>query len=102
MTSLAISMLLNVGSLVLGTASWLFGFLAIRASCPGRYPNSVISFILCAVSLFCQLGEVCNRAAVGDFAAIGDTIRAVLLAAAVLVIVTAALNLAALRINRNE
>lgn len=97
MTTVQISILLSIGSLALGAASWIFGILAITASRPERaHGNTVASFCFCAVSLFFQLYEIGNRAGIGDYAAIEDTIRAVLLASWVLITVTAGLNFAAL------
>ena len=60
------------------------------------YKNTLCSFSLCMISLVCQLFEVGNRANVGNYAAIEDTICAVLLAASVLSVVTLVLNPVAL------
>ena len=96
MTATTISILLNIGSLVLGFGAWGWAVLAIRGRKAAAYRNVVFSFCLCAVSLVMQLFEVRNRALQGDFAAIEDTIGAVVFAAVVLVAVTVVLNLAAL------
>ena len=96
MTSLQLSTLLNIGSLALGVLAWLLAIFAIsssKASCVHR--NTVLSYSCCAVSLMLQLFEVNNRANIGDYAAITDTARAVLMAAVALVSVTIILNAAA-------
>ena len=86
--------MLNIGSLILGVCAWLFGVLAIgtpKASPAHR--NTVVSFGLCTVSLLLQVLEVNRRVLLGDYAAIEDTIRAVVIASVVLVFMTTTLNL---------
>ena len=88
--------MLNVGSLILGVCAWLFGGLALFA--PNRavaHRNTVVSFVLCVLSLVLQLFEIDRRVLIGDYAAVEDTIRAVLIASVVLTFVTVILNLAA-------
>lgn len=90
--------MLNIGSLILGVCAWLFGVLAIgtpKASPAHR--NTVVSFGLCTVSLLLQVLEVNRRVLLGDYAAIEDTIRAVVIASIALVVITIILNLVALR-----
>ena len=97
MTSFQISTVLNIGSILLGVCAWILAAIAIITPREkSSHRNTVFSFCCCAAALVFQLFEVGNRVNVGDFAAIEDTIRAVLLAAVVLVITTAALNIAAL------
>ena len=87
----------NIGSLVLGLAAWIFALLAIknRQNKPAHF-LSVSSFSACALSLLFQIFEVGNRVSKGDLSAVMDTIRAVMIAAALLVLVTVILNLFAL------
>lgn len=96
MTSLYISMMLNIGSLVLGLGSWVFAVVAIITprACES-HKKTVVSFVLCVISLLCQLIEISNRAGIGDYAAIEDTMRAVLIAAVVMIIITVVLNVVA-------
>ena len=101
--SLQISMALNILSLVFGGCAWVFGYLAIampRQSAAYRW--SVASFSACAISLVLQLFEVGNRAGIGDFSAIADTIRAVLIAGVTLIVVTMVLNVIALLKKRTK
>ena len=89
--------MLNIGSLILGACAWLFAGLAIltpKASTSHR--NTFASFSLCAISLVLQLFEINRRVLLGDYAAIEDTIRAILIASVGLVCITIALNVVAL------
>ena len=96
MAALQITMLLNIGSLVFGGCAWLFGFIAMVARKGAEsYRSTVASFCFCVTALLFQLFEISNRVDRGDYAAIEDTIRAVLLASVVLIVITAALNIAA-------
>ena len=89
--------MLNIGSLLLGACAWLFGCLAITTSKAfASHRNTLASFSLCAVSLVVQLFEINRRVLLGDYAAIEDTIRAVLIASVALVSITIVLNLVAL------
>ena len=63
---------------------------------------SVGSFSLCAVSLVLQILEIENRFVQRDFAAIEDTIGAVIFAAVALVAVTMVLNVIAVIQKRSE
>ena len=95
--------MLNIGSLILGACAWLFAGLAIstpKASASHR--NTFASFSLCAISLMLQLFEINRRVLLGDYAAIEDTIRAVLIASVVLVFVTIILNLVAIAKAKNK
>lgn len=98
MTSLQLSILLNIGSILIGLGAWALAFLALsakRTSTSRRF--SVTSLSCCAISLIFQFCEIANRANHGDYAAIEDTIRAIIIAAIILVTVTAILNFAALK-----
>ena len=89
--------MLNIGSLVLGVCAWVFAGLAIWApkAC-SSHRNTLVSFSLCAAALVLQLVEINRRVLLADYAAIADTIRAVVIASVVLVAVTMILNLVAL------
>ena len=87
----------NIGSLILGACAWLFGGLAIGTpNAFSSHRNTLVSFGLCTVSLVFQLLEVNRRVILGDYAAIEDTIRALVIASVVLVVITIILNLVAL------
>jgi len=89
--------MLNIGSLISGIGAWLFGFFAITCvKMPNVQKNSTVSFSLCIFSVILQLFEINRRVVLGDYAAIEDTIKAVLLASVLLVSVTIILNLIAL------
>ena len=95
-----LSMIYNLGSILLGLTSWLFGYWAIRRTIirkdiKASYTCSMISFGLCVFSVFLQLLEVGNRVDMEDLSAIYDTINAVILAAKVLIAVTFVLNIVA-------
>ena len=85
----------NILSLLLGIAAWSLPVMYLMLwkhrtwFCCG-------SFGLCALALYFQLREVLKRTNLGDFAAIEDTIGAVVFAATVLLTVTLILNALAL------
>ena len=88
--------MLNIVSLISGICAWLFAGLAIstpKASVSHR--NTFISFSSCLISLICQLSELNRRVLLGDYAAIEDTIGAILIASAALVFITIILNFVA-------
>ena len=92
---LQLTAIYNVGSIILGLIAWTFADLAIaKHNHAQRF--TTISFSACCLSLVLQLLEVSNRVNLGDYAAIEDTIRAVLFAAVILVVVTVVLNVVAL------
>ena len=89
--------MLNIGSLAFGTLSWILAALAITASdVTIAHRNTIFSFGFCTSSLVLQLCEMSRRVRLGDYAAVEDTIRAVLIASVVLVAVTFILNFIAL------
>lgn len=97
MASYELSMLINGVSLLCGVAAWVFAVLAILAPTAAvAYRHTVVIFGCCVTALVCQLLEIAHRAGAGDWAAIEDTVRAVLVAAVVLTVSTVALNVAAL------
>lgn len=94
MTSLQTTVICNIGSVVLGVIACTLACFAISRKQAHRY--SVASFSFCTLSLLLQFFEIGNRANSGDFAAIADTIRAVIIAAVALIGTTVALNIIAL------
>jgi len=94
------SMIYNLGSILLGLAAWLFGYWAIRRTIlrkdiKASYICSITSFTLCILSLLLQLMEVGNHVDMEDLSAIYDTINAVIFAAKTLIIITVGLNIIA-------
>ena len=73
--------MLNIGSLVLGVGAWILGAFAIANSKTiSSYRNTILSFVFCGSALVMQMFEINRRVLLGDYAAIEDTIRAVLIA----------------------
>lgn len=90
------TMIHNIGSLLLGISACVLACYAIKSKQPHTLSKlSIASFSLCACSLLLQLLEISNRVSTGDFSAIEDTIRAVIIAASVLVVITITLNILA-------
>ena len=95
--------MLNIGSLVSGICAWSFAALAImtpKASL--SHKNTVVSFSLNMIALVFQLAEINRRVLLGDYVAIEDTMRAIMIASFVLVSVTVILNLVALVKSKNK
>lgn len=88
--------LFNLISIVLGITAWVLGSFSASAKDSGKsHGLSVASFSACGISLVSQFLEIGRRAALYDYTAIEDTIRGVIIAAAVLVAVTIGLNVMA-------
>lgn len=87
--------MLNIVSLILGVGAWVVAAVAISKPVYA-HKSTVLSFALCAFSLVVELFEISRRVNLGDYAAIEDTIRAVIIASIVLVVVTIILNIIAL------
>ncbi|MBR6556036.1 MAG: hypothetical protein IKT60_01260 [Clostridia bacterium] len=86
--------MLNIISLVLGIGAWVIATIAIaKPTC--SHKSSILSFALCAFSLVVQLFEISRRVNLGDYAAIEDTIRAVIIASVILCVMTIILNVIA-------
>lgn len=94
-----LSVIYNIGSIILGIIAWASAGIAIAKSKRAQ-TLSAVSFVACIISLFLQFLEVSNRVNLGDYAAIEDTIRAVILAATLLIVVTIILNSVALLKNK--
>ena len=87
--------MLNIVSLILGICAWTIAAIAITKP-THSHKITILSFTLCAVSLIFEFFEMSRRVNLGDYAAIEDTIRAVIIASIVLVVVTTILNIVAL------
>ena len=87
--------MLNIISLVLGIGAWGVAVVAILKPTVS-HKSTILSFSLCALSLVAQLFEISRRVNLGDYAAIEDTIRAIIIASIVLVVITIILNIVAL------
>lgn len=84
------SIIYNLLSLGLGIGAWILGG---SAALRGKFGGfSFASLSLCAISLTLQFYEIRQRADMGDWSAIDDTVGALTFAAAALVSVTLALN----------
>lgn len=92
------SAFLNITSLILGLIAWVIPFPLLCRRQRAAPAATLASGTACAAALLLQLGEIAHRVAIHDYPAIIDTIGAVVLAAVILVTVTAALNLALLLI----
>lgn len=86
--------MLNIISLVLGIGAWAVAAIAI-AKPSYSHKNTIVSSALCTFSLISQLFEISRRVSLGDYAAIEDTIRAVLIASVMLCVTTIILNVVA-------
>lgn len=88
--------LFNLVSIILGIIAWILGsFAASTKNIRKSHGLSVASFSACGISLVSQFLEIGRRAALYDYTAIEDTIRGVIIVAAVLVAVTIGLNVMA-------
>ena len=88
--------MLNIGSFILGACAWLVAGLAITSNAFASHRNTLVSFSLCVSSIVLQLFEINRRVLLGDYAAIEDTICAILIASVTLVFITIILNMVAL------
>ena len=95
--------MLDIGSLILGVCAWLFAGLAITTQKAfTSHKNTIVSFFLSTIALVFQLFEINRRVLLGDYAAIEDTIRAVVIASVALVVITIILNVVALVKAKNK
>lgn len=86
--------MLNLLSLLLGLSAWGLGLAAlVRKESRGL---SLCSCTCCALALLGQLLEIRRRVAAADWAALMDTLPALITAASVLLLVTIILNTLAL------
>lgn len=89
--------LLNLGSLVLAFAAWalpIAGLASASSWADGRRAGlfSALSLMACSAALLLQILYTGHLVAISDWSALLDTHRAVTIASAALVLVTAALN----------
>ena len=87
--------MLNIISLIFGMCAWGVAVVAILKPTVS-HKSTILSFALCAFSLVTELFEISRWVNLGDYAAIEDTIRAVIIASIVLVVLTIILNIVAL------
>ena len=87
--------MLNIIGLILGIGAWSVAAIAIAKS-THSHKSTILSFALCTFSLMSEFFEISRRVNLGDYAAIEDTIRAVIIASIVLVVLTIILNIVAL------
>ena len=93
--------MLNIISLILGIGALVVAAVAI-AKPAWSHKSTILSFAICAFSLVVELFEISRRVNLGDYAAIEDTIRAVIIASIVLVVITIILNnIALFKIKKN-
>lgn len=91
--------MLNIISLALGIAAWIFPAVAlVRRKDSGTL--AVASLTLCTAALLCQLMESARLAGLGDFSALADTADARARCGIVLAAVTIALNAAVGKIKK--
>lgn len=83
----------NLWSIVLGLLAWLISLWAIGNYKPWK---PAFSYFFCAAALLLQLFVMKHSAFSGDYAAIEDTIGAVVFAGSVMLAVTVILNVVAL------
>ena len=87
--------MLNIVSLFFGIGALVVATIAI-AKPSYSHKNTIASFALCTFSLISEFFEISRRVNLGDYAAIEDTIRSVIIASIVLVVLTIILNIVAL------
>lgn len=91
----------NLGSLILGFAAWILGYVGLRTD--GRKSRfQFSSFTCCCSALMLQFLEIKRRCALNDWSAVDDTIGGITFAALVLIAVTVLLNLLSERRNKEE
>ena len=91
---------MNIFSLLLGVVSLVFAFHAFRVK--GCLICCSVSLVSCGGALLCQIAELYRLVRLGDTAAIYDTAHARLIAACVLLGVTADLHPCALIRGRKQ
>lgn len=98
------SAILNLGSLVLGVISWLIPIVVLWQGKKRDIGVGVLvsSSTSCAAALILQILEIRNRVHLEDWTAIMDTIDILPWVATILVIITAILNLFALKKLNNK
>lgn len=96
------SAILNLGSLALGLISWLVPISVLWQGKKKGLDFLLISFTSCVGALILQILEIRNRVHLEDWTAIMDTIDILPWIATILVVITAILNLFALKKLNNK
>ena len=99
--------MLTLLSLVLGLAAWVLPLVRLArlkrtTSLHGLHRTCFVSFSCCALALVCELFFLDHRVVVQDWSALMDTMRAVCMAAAVLLAGTVLVNLPLLLFSLDE
>ena len=98
--------LLNLGSVILGLLAWVLPWMPVKgkilSAIRRRGLHQWVSFTCCALALWLQLCYQWHLADIGDWSALGDTAGAVMKVSAFLVLTTAADNLLARVLWRQE
>jgi cytochrome c oxidase subunit 4 len=88
--------LLNLGSLLFGLIAWILPIVNFNILNKAEQKNwfvlCITSISACAISLFMQILYNAHLVNIHDWAALMDTIRAVVIASSVLLVVTLTLN----------
>lgn len=89
-----ISLYFNLGSIICGLIAWALPCIAVFFKNPRwKHGFSIFSFTFCTFALLLQLIEIRHRVRISDWAAIDDTIGAIILSSAFLIVVSVILNL---------
>lgn len=99
------SVLLSLGSLLLGFIAWIVPIMAIKRSMKDEkkcYNSIIISFGACIASLCLQFFEIDHRVEIEDLSAIMDTIGTLKWVAVMLAVITLLLNIFTLGICYEE
>lgn len=98
--------LLNLGSFVLGLIAWIIPIVNLMRDKKQENKNwialSLMSISACSISLFFQIYYIYHKVTIEDWGALADTIYAVALTSAILLIVTIILNTITLNIYRHR
>lgn len=93
---------LNVGSLVLGLIAWILPVVALMRMSKHWVAFSIMSLSACSISVCFQIYYNYHLVQIKDWAALMDTMRAVVIAATVLLVVTLLLNVVTLVVYRGR
>lgn len=97
---------LNLGSLVLGLIAWILPVVNLMRYKRHDHRNwvilSILSLSFCAISLFFQIYYIYHKVKISDWAALMDTMYAIVFAATILLIVTIILNAITMLVYRDR
>lgn len=100
------TVLLNLGSLVLGILAWVLPIINLMRSRKHVHRNwvalSIMSISASATSLYLQIIEINHRVKLADWSALMDTMGALAFVSAILLIVTIILNVMTLIVYRSR